>query len=243
LNIRILGSAPGKPVPGKNQACVWVASRNENILIDCGEGAAQQLMKFKLDKNEIDTIVISHMHPDHLTGIYMVLLMFYLNNRTQKLDIFLPEFEQQFRDSLNMFYLFQQKFPFDLQIKNINELDLKWIKPILNDHLEKYEPLIRESDLPNKMYSYSFILTEDNKKVIYTSDIHSLVSLKEDIPGTDLMILDSVHPEHDEVLNIIRNNNTKFILNHGLSAEIEKILPLIPRERYEFADEKLEIII
>ncbi|MBC8384908.1 MAG: MBL fold metallo-hydrolase, partial [Candidatus Cloacimonetes bacterium] len=78
MNIRILGSASGLPTPGKNHSAVYVHSNDSNILFDCGEGTAKQLLRYKLDHNHLDAIVISHFHPDHISGLYMVLQMLYL---------------------------------------------------------------------------------------------------------------------------------------------------------------------
>ncbi|MFC1887902.1 ribonuclease Z [Candidatus Cloacimonadota bacterium] len=243
MKIRILGSAPGYPVPGKNHACVLVNSQNMNILLDCGEGAAQQLMKFNFHKNEIDSIIISHMHPDHITGIYMVLLMFYLNNRTKGLKIFLPEFEEQFENSLNMFYLFREKSSFSIQILKIKDLDVELVEPVLNDHLSRYKELISKNCLPNKAVSYSFVIRENNKRLVYTSDVLSLSILSEILLDSDLVILDSVHPKLDEIVKYVKEQDYKFVINHGLSDAMKSILTQIPEERYQFADEEHEIII
>lgn len=243
MKLRILGSAPGKPEIDKNQACIWVATKEGNILVDCGEGTSWQLMRFGLEKDEIDAIIISHMHPDHISGLFMVLLMFYLNGRSKKLDIFLPESVDQFKDSLTMFYLFAEKSPFRYQIKNIEQLDLDWVKPIRNDHLSKYNDLVTRQNFPNKMMSYSFIISESGKNLIYTSDVQSLQFLKDYFLDVELVILDSVHPDLDEITRYVKDQEFKFIINHGVSEVMLNVLKSIPEERYKFANEKTEIII
>jgi ribonuclease BN (tRNA processing enzyme) len=243
LKLRILGSAPGKPEIDKNQACIWIATKAGNILIDCGEGSSWQLMRFGLDKDEIDAIIISHMHPDHISGIYMVLLMFYLKGRSKKLDIFLPESIEQFKDSLNMFYLFNEKSPFNYEIKDINELDLDWVKPLSNDHLSKYNDIIVSQNLPNKMMAYSFVISESGKNLIYTSDVQNLQFLKDYFLDVELVILDSVHPDLEEINRYVKDQEFRFIINHGISDAMLNVLKSIPEERYKFANEKTEIII
>lgn len=243
MKIRILGSAPGMPILGKNHACVWVNSNNKSILFDCGEGTSQQLMKFKLDKDEIDAIVISHLHPDHLIGIYMVLLMFYLKGRSKELRIYLPESEEQFRRSLPLFYLFPEKFPFKITIKNITQLELNWIEPVESDHLYGYKEIIESNGLFNEMRSYSFVISEQNNKMIYTSDLFSLDFLKAKIQKAQLIILDSVHTSYQQLVDVFNNNDIRIIINHGLSDEVRKFIAEIPEDKYEFADEDQEIIL
>jgi len=241
LIIRILGSASGKPVSGKNHACIWCLTQDRSILFDCGEGTSQQLMKFKLDRDQIDTIIISHMHPDHISGIYQLLLMFKLNERKTELRIFLPEQENEFAKTLEMFYLFKPIMPFKIQIKNIKDLDMNWIVPLKNDHLYKYKKLIKENSLRNRMLSYSFIISEQDKKLIYTSDVNKLDFVKDNSGEGDLVILDSLHPVYEELEKTIKDQKFRFIVNHGYSESMKKLLPLISRERYDFADEEKEI--
>ncbi len=55
---------------------------DKNILFDCGEGCMRNLLKYNYSIENIKAIFISHMHPDHILGIFSILfkLAFYSEN-------------------------------------------------------------------------------------------------------------------------------------------------------------------
>ncbi|HCX72326.1 MAG TPA: hypothetical protein DHM37_01275 [Candidatus Cloacimonas sp.] len=91
IKLHILGSASALPELNKHHAAIMVSYSNQNQLWDAGEGVSEQILKYGYDKNFIDDILITHFHPDHISGIFMLLQMLYLQGRTKKLRIFIPE--------------------------------------------------------------------------------------------------------------------------------------------------------
>ena len=64
-----LGTAGG-PVPKLHRAAPAhaITYGDRVILIDCGEGAMQQLMRVGIDFRRIDKVILSHHHFDHIGG-------------------------------------------------------------------------------------------------------------------------------------------------------------------------------
>lgn len=60
------------------------------ILIDCGEGTQFRLDTFRIKKNAIAFIFISHLHGDHYFGLIGLLTSFNLSGRTAPLNLFGP---------------------------------------------------------------------------------------------------------------------------------------------------------
>jgi ribonuclease Z len=60
------------------------------ILIDCGEGTQFRLDKFRIKKNAIESIFISHLHGDHYFGLIGLLTSFNLSGRTAPINLFGP---------------------------------------------------------------------------------------------------------------------------------------------------------
>jgi ribonuclease BN (tRNA processing enzyme) len=69
IEIRFLGSGDAFGSGGRLQSCILVKTGRQNLLIDCGASALTGMAKFGVDPNEIDLIVISHLHGDHYGGI------------------------------------------------------------------------------------------------------------------------------------------------------------------------------
>lgn len=72
-------------------------------LIDCGEGVQMQLRKYGIRFGRINHIFISHLHGDHVFGIFGLLSSFSLMGRSSDLHIYGP---QQLEDMLNAHFSF-----------------------------------------------------------------------------------------------------------------------------------------
>jgi ribonuclease Z len=60
------------------------------FLVDCGEGTQIQLRRFKLGFTKINRVFISHIHGDHLFGLFGLLSSFQLMGRKNELHIHGP---------------------------------------------------------------------------------------------------------------------------------------------------------
>ena len=60
------------------------------FLVDCGENAQVQLKRYKISKARLDNILISHLHGDHVFGIFGMLSTMALDGRTAPLYIYAP---------------------------------------------------------------------------------------------------------------------------------------------------------
>lgn len=232
--IRLLGTASGMPTIDKNHSSIFVTTHNEKILVDCGEGTAQQILKYKIDENSIDKLLITHLHPDHSSGIFMLLQMFYLQKRKKDLIIYLPEQLELFKTLMNYFYLFEEKFPFKIILKKLTsiEVDNQFIRIKRSSHLKGYEKLIKQLNASNKMNSFSIIFEEDSKKFIYTADIENLDHLKGDLINCNSIVVDALHPEPEEILKLNNIISGKIILTHGISVSLQKKLSQESLEKF-----------
>jgi ribonuclease Z len=88
FNITILGSSGALPAFGRFPSCQLVEIQNRYFLVDCGEGAQIQLMKYQTNFHRINHILISHLHGDHYLGLMGLLFTMHLLRRTNDLHIY-----------------------------------------------------------------------------------------------------------------------------------------------------------
>lgn len=88
FNITILGSSGALPAFGRFPSCQLVEVQNRYFLVDCGEGAQIQLMKYQTNFHRINHILISHLHGDHYLGLMGLLFTMHLLRRTNDLHIY-----------------------------------------------------------------------------------------------------------------------------------------------------------
>ncbi|MDP8232811.1 MAG: ribonuclease Z [Candidatus Zophobacter franzmannii] len=244
MQVIILGSGPGLPSLDKKQSAILTEIHGENILFDCGEGTSSTFLKMDKDPDFLDSIVISHMHPDHSSGLPMLIQMLYLQNRTKLLSIYTPESPIRFIRLLHDFYLFEDRFNFDLEIKPMSSLptDYPFISIFKSNHLDGYYEIIQKCKLDNEMNSYSYILNENDRKVVYTSDISTLEHLCDYANKVDTFIVDAVHLPLAELKCILTNDIKRIILSHGISNEIKDFIETNQISGVELAQEGKEIL-
>lgn len=88
FNVTILGSSGALPAFGRFPSCQLVEIQNRYFLVDCGEGAQIQLMKYQTNFHRINHILISHLHGDHYLGLMGLLFTMHLLRRTNDLHIY-----------------------------------------------------------------------------------------------------------------------------------------------------------
>lgn len=86
-----LGTVGGPmPQPGRNEPANLLVKRGEAHLIDVGDGAATAMIAAGTDLSSLRTIWISHIHFDHIGGLYAVLGMRLQTRTTSHLTIYGP---------------------------------------------------------------------------------------------------------------------------------------------------------
>jgi len=90
FTLTVLGTASAKPVPNRFQSAQVLSVRGRFFLIDCGEGAQTRMVQNNISEMKIDSIFISHIHGDHISGLFPLLSTMGLCKRTQPLNIYAP---------------------------------------------------------------------------------------------------------------------------------------------------------
>jgi ribonuclease Z len=88
FSLTVLGSSSALPTSMRNPSAHVLNIHEHFYLIDCGEGTQMQLNKFKINLNKINNIFISHLHGDHLFGLFGLLSTYNLLNRKNDLHIY-----------------------------------------------------------------------------------------------------------------------------------------------------------
>ena len=102
FEVTILGSSSATPIFNRNPTSQILNVNEKLLMIDCGEGTQQQMLKYGIKYHKIDHIFISHLHGDHYFGLIGLISSMHLNGRTKPLYLFAPP---QIKDILNLQFL------------------------------------------------------------------------------------------------------------------------------------------
>ena len=89
LSLFFAGTAGSVPTPRRRLPALLLRAGGDRILLDCGEGTQQQLLR-SIGLPELDAIFITHYHLDHWLGIVGMLKTFDLRARERTLDVYGP---------------------------------------------------------------------------------------------------------------------------------------------------------
>ena len=118
MNILFLGTSSMLPTKERNPSSILLTYKNENILIDCGEGTQKQLRIKNISPAKITKLLITHWHGDHVLGIPGLLQSLGAGHYTKTLEIYGP------KGTKNYFANMLRSFIFPIRIKmNINEIN------------------------------------------------------------------------------------------------------------------------
>lgn len=90
FTLTVLGTASAKPIPGRNQSAQVLSVRGRSFLIDCGEGVQTRLQESRVSILKIESVFISHIHGDHVFGIFGLLSTMGMLSRMTPLTIYAP---------------------------------------------------------------------------------------------------------------------------------------------------------
>lgn len=101
FSLTTLGTASASANPYRHTSCHVVTVHNHRFLVDCGEGCQMSLQQCRIAFSWIDNIFLSHLHGDHIFGIFGLLSTMAMQGRTAPLYIYAPA---GFQPILDFFY-------------------------------------------------------------------------------------------------------------------------------------------
>ncbi|MBU0962905.1 MAG: ribonuclease Z [Nanoarchaeota archaeon] len=96
MEIVFLGTSAMQPTKERNLSAILLSYKNENILVDCGEGTQRQFRLMDLKPTKITKILITHLHGDHIFGLPGLMQNLEVNNYNGVLEIYGPKGTAEF---------------------------------------------------------------------------------------------------------------------------------------------------
>jgi ribonuclease Z len=88
FTVTVLGSSSALPTTRRFPTAHVLAVHERFFLIDCGEGTQIQMRRFSISMSKINHIFISHLHGDHIFGLFGLFSSFSLMGRKNDLHVY-----------------------------------------------------------------------------------------------------------------------------------------------------------
>ena len=208
--LTVLGSGSAVPYENRVSSSYLVEFENTKILLDAGFCVVYRLADIGVSLDDIDTVFITHKHPDHFMGL--IHFLFALKN---------PIYKN--RNKLQI-YGFKGLGNFLDEFKNILG---KWICPEREiEIIEEYEGKFKNINyriLPvfHTEESVGIYINGMGKSLFYTGDTEYFESLTKGCSNIDLLIADCAANKK----NIVKGHmNFEEVIRLGMKISAKKIL-------------------
>jgi len=241
--VYLLGTGDGT-TDGERSHSATVYRVGQSLLqIDCGEPAARNFKRAGLSFDALDAFILSHLHSDHIGGIFMFLQTCWLEKRTRDLTIYLPaEGIEPLRQMLRAAYLFDEAIGFSVRFEGLTERAIQIgsikVTPFPTTHLERTKKK-HEAKYPNRFDSFSLLVEAEGLRIGHSADIGAPRDLAPMLNSKlDLLICELAHFTPDELFGFLKGKEIKrLVLTHvtrewltdkqALLAQAQKALPNI----------------
>ncbi len=213
-SITLLGTGTCEIQYDRRASSVLIKLDEMSVLFDCGHGVVQRLLEVGVQHNELNHIVVSHFHPDHVSDLVPFLhsgAWSRRNPRTTDLHIYGPPGIQQLVDGfMNIFGASALQQPaYDILVHevagerfSIGPYDFDFISlPPASNHGLRFAWRDRE-------YAITGDSNFHEKEIAFLSHV-------------DLAIIDSGHIEDDEIVQLAAASQAKTIICSHLYREID----------------------
>ena len=113
----MLGTASAMPVENRNQSAQALQVHGRLFLVDAGEGVQSQMVRYHVPMGKLEAVFISHVHGDHVYGLFGLLSTFGMAGRMVPLHISGPG---NLRPFINFFLSYNEWLPFEIVFHAVN---------------------------------------------------------------------------------------------------------------------------
>lgn len=230
--IKFIGTGSGKTSLKRFHSSFLILHKEYNLLVDAGDGISRAILYHKISFSLINGILITHLHPDHYSGLASLIVQMKLTGRKSNLHIIVHKSLKNIVENyLFHSYLFKEKMDFEILIETFEHNKIFKLNNSFNfsgkqnTHLNKYRKYAGGKLL--NFSSSSFLFEINKKNIFYTGDIGK----KEDLYifkyyKFDIIISEITHVSIEELLEASNYLMPQKLYITHISDEIDHSLNL-----------------
>ncbi len=215
FTLKIMGTASAMPISDRNPSAQVLSVHGREFLIDCGEGTQRQMRRLHVGFLKVEAIFISHIHGDHLFGLFGLLSSMAMYGRSGDLYIYGPQalgsvlkfYESFFGEGMNFRLLFTAVKCDSLQL--IHESKAVKVSAFpLNHKIECYGYRFDEVLTPRRALAAAQDSSIVPKSYAYCSDTAPMERIPEWVRGVDCLYHEATYQKDMEDKAALRYHST-----------------------------------
>ena len=232
MKLTILGSGcPSVDLARYGPSALIDCGKGTRILIDCGSGVTQRLLEHGVKGSEIDALILTHLHSDHIVDLFQLIISSWHQGRSRPQKIFGPVGTKVYLNKLMKLWepelelrIAHEKRPSTQALhEDVTEIDDGTIIDFVGLSVKTVEVLHH----PVKK-AFGFVFENSLGKVVISGDTKFCPALIEAAKGADLLLHEVFIHNEMPVIDGIRTPQTiKNVASyHTLDSEVGKIASL-----------------
>jgi ribonuclease BN (tRNA processing enzyme) len=214
MKITVLGSGCAIPTKKRHTPSLLLETDKLKLLLDIGADTLRQLLKVNLNYQDIDKIMITHCHPDHIAGLcpFIFASQYEVAPRTKDLKVCGPKGIRKFYKDLNNTYdnlLTPKNYNISIEEKGNSQFNIEDLK-------------IQTLKLEHTKEAIGYRITDKKgKKIVYSGDTdycENLIRLSKD---ADLLITECSFPDKIKVKGHL---TPKLAAKAAQAAKVKRLL-------------------
>jgi ribonuclease Z len=198
------------------------------LLVDCGSGVTHRLLAASCPGSEIDALLLTHLHSDHIVDLFQFIISSWHQGRDRPQSIFGPPGTRQYVDGLMALWApeLEQRINYEKR-PSIAALDID-VHEISDgetlDFGDMHVEVIAVNHLPVR-HAFGFIFTKNAARLAISGDTAYCPALIEAAQGVDILLHEVlIHRE----LDVVEGKRSAETINamkayHTVSDQVGKV--------------------
>ena len=228
FRITLLGTGCPAVSTSRHGAATLVQCGGKNLLVDVGSGVTQQLVGAGLTGADIDALLITHMHSDHLVDLYQFIISSWHQSRTVPQQIFGPPGIKDFVSQTMALWQRERELRIEFEQRtsieafNIEVTEFNNEDELFPDSLCRVRPVSVQHEPVEPAFGFSF--EANGRKAVLSGDTRYCDNLVAASQNADLLIHEVFMHGTMEVTGTRSRAGLEAVSSyHTLSSEVGKV--------------------
>lgn len=191
FTLTVLGSGTCAPTKERSCASYHLQIGSASVLMDVGFGTMRRLSESPVDYQQIDTVLISHLHPDHVSDLVPLIMALTFTpgfDREKPLHLLGPPGFKSFLLSMQSNY-----GEWLLDHKNFTKI-ITELEPNTSRSFDRWQ--VQTMEMDHKELSLGYRISAFDKVLAYTGDTAYSTQVLDLLDNADLALIECSFPDH-----------------------------------------------